>query len=296
MQTLQTKRSLSAIAVLVLSGVTCAAGLLTLSTMAAAAPRRTLEGWSSLTLSASKALIFSASATLQASESQWPGNGKRAVVLKTRSQARILGATGFEEETTSWIDHASHRPLEFFQLRPGDNARRFVFLEAGVRETTWEPPPSHRDSDFSKWSEVETVDRKVTFADGKPPDPTEPLTDFYSLIYLLGDLDPSSSQPREFNTLYRRRVVRVRVTPMESRRREMELVNEATGDTERLKLSERRIEIKPLGEAAAGFRGILGMQGDTEIWIDEASGALLEINGNAPGLGATQILLTSFRR
>jgi len=262
-----------------------------------AGERGSLEGWTSLTLSASKALIFSATTRLVATEAEWPGNGKPAVVLKTKSSARILGATGFSEETTSWIDRANHRPLEFFQLRPGDNARRFVFLDGSVRETTYEPPASAPDSEFDRWKEVETVDRKPAFSDGTHPSPDEPLTDFYSLIYLLRDLDLSSARaPKEFNTLYRRRVVRVRLIPGERRSREIDVVNEATGGQETLRLWQRRIEVKPLGRDAASFRGIMGMQGDTEIWLDEASGAILEIDGDAPGVGATQVLLTSYRR
>jgi hypothetical protein len=258
--------------------------------------RSALDGWTSLTLTASKALIFSANTTLKVSEGVLPGDGKPAVVFKTNSEARILGASGFREETTSYIDRATQRPVEFFQLRPGDNARRFRFLEGVVRQTLWEPPPSQRDSDFADWHEVETIDRKLTFADGTSPRPEDPLTDFYSLIYLLRDIDLSTQAPKEFNTLYRKHIVRVRVIPGEVRDNQREVVNEATGAKETLKLRERRISIKPIGQGAESFRGILGMQGDTEIWIDEASGALLEVDGDAPGLGATEVLLASYRR
>src|SRR5262245_40770532 len=92
-----------------------------------------LEGWTSLTLSAAKAVVLSAKATLDVSEGSHAGSGKPAIVFKTRSEARLFGATSFREETTSWIDRSSHRPLEFFQLRPGDNARRFLFLDGSVR-------------------------------------------------------------------------------------------------------------------------------------------------------------------
>src|SRR5262249_36190231 len=162
---------------------------------------------------------------------------------------------------------STHRPLEFFQLRPRDNARRFLFQDGSVKQTTWEPPSSKPDSDFADWHEVETVDRKLTFADGSSPKPDEPVTDFYSLIYLLRDLqDNASGEPREFNTLYRRHVIRLRLVPGETRRNERQVVDESDGGTQTLKLHERRITIKPLGQGAESFRGLMGMQGETEIW------------------------------
>ncbi|HZI95297.1 MAG TPA: hypothetical protein VFE84_13715 [Patescibacteria group bacterium] len=256
-----------------------------------------LKGWNSLTLAASKAVIFSAKAVIEVSEAPYAGNGKTAIAFKTRSEARILGASGFKEETISWIDRTDHHPIEFFQMRPGESARRFVFLDGAVRQTSWEPPPSRPDSVFADWHEMETVERKVTYSDGTAPKQGEAITDFYSLIYQLRDLDLDEQQaPREFNTLYRRHVIRLRVIPGEQRRNQREILNETSGKTETFKLRERRIVIKPLGPGAESFRGMMGMQGDTEIWIDQASGALVEIDGNAPGLGATQVLLTSFRR
>jgi len=54
--------------------------------------------------------------------------------------------------------------------------------------------------------------------------------------------------------------------------------------------------LQPQGEAAKSFRGLMGLQGETEIWLDQDSRALLELDGQAPGFGATQVLLTSFRR
>jgi hypothetical protein len=256
-----------------------------------------LQGWSSLTLAASKAVIFSAKAVIDVSEAPYAGNGKTAIAFKTRSEARILGASGFKEETISWIDRTDHHPIEFFQLRPGESARRFIFLDGAVRQTSWEPPPSRPDSVFADWHEMETVERKVTYSDGTAVKQGEAITDFYSLIYQLRDLDLASQQtPKEFNTLYRRHVIRLRVIPGEQRKNQRDVVNETSGKTETIKLRERRIVIKPLGPGAESFRGMMGMQGDTEIWIDQASGALVEIDGNAPGLGATQVLLTSFRR
>ena len=257
----------------------------------------TLQGWSSLTLAASKAVIFSAKAVIDVSEAPYAGNGKTAIAFKTKSEARILGASGFKEETISWIDKTDHHPIEFFQMRPGESARRFIFLDGAVRQTSWEPPPSRPDSVFADWHETETVERKVTYSDGTALKQGEAVTDFYSLIYQLRDLDFDSQQPpKEFNTLYRRHVIRLRVIPGEQRRNQREVIDETSGKTETLKLRERRVVIKPLGPGAESFRGMMGMQGDTEIWIDQTSGALVEIDGNAPGLGATQVLLTSFRR
>ncbi|HEY3174143.1 MAG TPA: hypothetical protein VGK94_00110 [Candidatus Polarisedimenticolia bacterium] len=257
-----------------------------------------LKGWTSLTLGAEKAVLFTANADLTVSEGTHTGTGRPAVIFKTHSTVRLLGATGFEEETTSWIDREKRRPLEFFQLRPAESARRYLFLDGMVRQTNWEPPVEDKSGAFSRWKETETTDRRFSYADGSSPEAGESLTDFYSLIFLLRDLDLSavSSEPREFTTIYRRHLMKIRVVPGERRRNEREALNEATGARETLKLSERRIKLKPLGAEAESFRGLMGMQGDTEIWLDEASGGLLEIDGEAPGFGATAITLRSFRR
>lgn len=279
----------------------CATGAFLLSTETPAADSEgpgSLKGWTSLTLGAEKAVIFSASTVLTISEERQEATSRPSVVLKTHSTVRLLGATGFEEQTTSRIDRENGRPLEFFQLRPGDTARRYVFLDGIVRQTVWEPPAGDSAADFSRWREVETSDKRFTYADGSAPKAGESLTDFYSLIYLLRgpELSATPSEPKEFTTIYRRHLMRIRVIPGERRQSAREAVNEATGAAETLKLSELRIKIKPLGEEAGSFRGLMGMQGETEVWLDEASGALLEIDGEAPGFGPTQITLKSFRR
>ena len=257
-----------------------------------------LKGWTSLTLEAEKAMVFSAKATMTVAQAPHKGSGKTAILFKTHSKVTLLGATGFEEETTSWIDTAGRRPIEFFQLRPGDSARRYLFMDGFVRQTSWEPPADHPDVEFAKWRELETDDKRFTFADGSMPKKGESTTDSYSLLYLLRDIDLTSqtATPREFTTIYRRHLMRIRVVPGEHRRNEREVLNEATGEKEKLELRERRIKVKPLGEGASSYKGLAGMQGETEIWVDESSGALVEIDGDAPGFGATRVVLKSFRR
>ncbi|HET9481903.1 MAG TPA: hypothetical protein VFP98_09120 [Candidatus Polarisedimenticolia bacterium] len=260
-----------------------------------------LAGWTSLTLTASKAMIFSASSTLGVADGTDSESGRPAVVFTTRSRATLLGAVAFEEQTTSHIDRGTMRPVELLQIRPGESARRFRFLagSAGlVRQTSWEPPPDKPSIPFEQWRQVETEDRRFTYSDGSGPASGEWLTDFYSLIYLLSDidLDEAAAGPREFTTIYRRHLVRIRVVPGERRQGERKARNEETGQDETLRLRERRIKLKPLGDDAGSFRGLMGMQGESEIWLDEQSGALLELNGRAAGFGETQVLLASFRR
>ncbi len=263
-----------------------------------AAPVSSLAGWTSLTLEARKALIFSGKSTIAVSEGTHSATGRPAVVFKTASMARVFGIKGFEEETTSYIDRERRRPLEFFQMRPRESARRYVFLQGSIRQTSWEPPEGGRDMAFGAWREIETIDRKFTYVDGATPRPDEWFTDFYSLLYLLRDVDllADPKPAREYTTLYRRHLMRIRVTPGERRGNEREAFNEATGALEKLRLTERRISITPIGAGAESFRGLMGMQGEMEIWLDESCGALVEIDGDAPGMGAAKVELTSFRR
>lgn len=270
-----------------------------LGVLAATEPSKgSLEGWTSLTLGAEKAMIFSATATMTVEKAAYKKTGKPAILFKTHSKVRLLGATGFEEETTSWIDTEGRRALEFFQFRPSDSARRYLFMDGFIRQTNWEPPEDNPGIEFDKWRETETNDRRFTYADGTTLKTGESPTDSYSLLYLLRDLDLASqtTAPREFTTIYRRHLMRIRIVPGEHRRNQREVVNEATGNTEKLNLLERRVKVKPIGEGASSYKGLAGMQGETEIWVDERSGALVEIDGDAPGFGNTEIVLKSFRR
>jgi len=257
-----------------------------------------LRGWSSLTLGADKAMVVTATSTLGVARGIHPGTGRPAIVLKTRSVASLLGARGFEEETISYIDPHSHHPLEFVQIRPGDSARRFRFNGDIVSQSNWVPPKDSPDEPLESWSRTETSERKLVFANGEPMASGEWPTDFYSLIYLLGDLDLETDDPlsKEFTAMYRRHLVRVRVATGDRRTNERKAINEATGRSETLRLSERSVTVRPVGEGADSFRGFLGMEGETRIWLDEKSGAIVEIDGQAPTLGPTQVMLKSFRR
>ncbi len=282
-----------------------AAMLITAVASSAAVARKTaapegddLRGWSSLTLGAEQALVLSATSTLGVTQGSHPETGKPAIILKTRLSASLLGAKGFEEETISYIDPRSHHPLEFVQIRPGSTARRFRFMGETVRQSIWAPPEGSPDAPFESWLRTEQSDRPLVYTDGKPMATGDWPTDFYSLIYLLGDLDLSSdaATSREFTALYRRHLIRILVTTGEGRRNERTVRNESTGRQETLHLDERAISVRPVGEGADSFRGILGMQGEARIWVDEKSGAIVEIDGRAPALGATQVTLRSFSK
>ncbi|MGH9869982.1 MAG: hypothetical protein ACREAA_17690 [Candidatus Polarisedimenticolia bacterium] len=256
-----------------------------------------LKGWKSLTLKAGASALYTGSATLELAEGPHPHTGRAAIVLTTRSEARLLGAIGFEERSTSWIDAATRRPLELFQLRPGDVARRFRFEADGVRQTTWKPPEGNTGAPFEAWREQETTLRRPTFEDGSAVPEGEPLVDVYSLLYLLRDMDLSSPKAaaREFIVMQRRHAVRVVVTPLERRVQPREILDETSGGPRTVRLAERRLGLRAAGPGQAGVRGFLGLEGELEIWMEESGGALVEVRGNAPGVGATSLSLSSCR-
>jgi len=291
----RTIRKTALLAALVLAAAASAAAV---ARQTAARDADDLRGWSRLTLGAQQALVLSATSTLDITNGSHPETGNPAIVLRTHSSASLLGAKGFEEETISYIDPRSHHPLEFVQIRPGSTARRFRFMGESVRQSNWSPPEGSPDAPFESWRRTEVSERKLLYPDGTPLAAGEWPTDFYSLIYLLRDLDLASDEAssREFTALYRRHLVRIVVTPGERRRNERTVRNDTTGKEETLRLDERAVSVRPVGEGADSFRGFLGMQGETRIWVDENSGAIVEIDGKAPALGATQVTLRSFRR
>lgn len=257
-----------------------------------------LRGWKSLTLKAESSPLYTGTITLQLSEGTHAATGRAAVILETRSEARLLGAIGLEERTTSWIDARDRRPLELFQMRPDDNARRFRYEAAGIVQTTWKPPEGRRGVPFEQWRELETTTRRAVLADGTPLPEGAWVTDAYALVAMLPDLSPASGAagPKDFFVLQRRQVVRLRVTPGERRSRTRDVVNEADGRSLPLALGERRLDLTAEGEEGRNVRGLMGMQGAVEIWVDEISGAPVELKGSAPGIGPTTVSLVSFRR
>src|SRR5688572_22167393 len=77
-----------------------------------------LRGWKRLTLKTEPSPLYTGSITLELSDGTHAPAGRPAVILKTHAEARVLGAIGLEERTTSWIDAQTRRPLELFQMRP----------------------------------------------------------------------------------------------------------------------------------------------------------------------------------
>ncbi|HKY33824.1 MAG TPA: hypothetical protein VJV23_14935 [Candidatus Polarisedimenticolia bacterium] len=264
----------------------------------AAPPEAHLKGWTRLTLASEPALLYSGSTTLEVREGTHPGTGRKAAILATRSAATLLGGIGLEEETTSWIDRSTGRPIELLQIRPAQSRRRLLYLDGAVRQTTWEPPEGNPAAPADAWPEVETAERKLLLPDGQAPPATEWMGDAYALIHALRgmDLRPADAVPREFNVLHRRRLVRMRVEPGPARVQERTVRDEGSGAPVTLRLTERRLLLKGSGEEGGSVRGLLGMQGDLEMWVDVDSGALVEIRGAVPGLGPAAVSLASFRR
>jgi len=252
-----------------------------------------LRGWTRLTLTAQESPLYSGSIDIEVSEKTHEPSGRAAVVVETRSHARFLGAIGFEENSTSWIDPSTKKPFELFQIRPGDGARRFRFMPEGVQVTTWEAPGGKKNVPFKEWPAEENPPRQATFADGSPVPASAALVDPYALLYLLRDGDVSGS--REFILMQKRHAVKITVTTADRRVRERTATDDSTGKPVTFRLAERRLELKASGEGDAP-RGLLGMEGDLAIWMDEAGGAIVEVRGSAPAVGPTSLSLTSFRR
>ena len=265
---------------------------------AAPMPSEGLRGWKRLTLKTEPSPLYTGSITLELSEGTYAPAGRPAVILKTHAEARILGAIGLEERTTSWIDAQTRRPLELFQMRPDDSARRFRYETGGIVQTTWKPPEGRRGVPFEQWRELETTTRRAALADGTPLPEGAWVTDPYALVVLLPDQNSGNASPGpwEFFLLQRRQVVRLRVTPGERRSRTREVVDESDGKSRSLSLMERRLDLAAEGEEGQNVRGLMGMQGAVEIWVDEISGAPVEVRGTAPGVGPTAVSLVAFRR
>ena len=255
----------------------------------------TLRGWTRLTLTAEESPLYSGSIDIEVSEKTHEPSRRAAVVVETRSRAKLLGAIGFEENSTSWIDPVTRRPIELFQIRPGDGARRFRFMPEGVQLTTWEAPGGKRNVPFDQWPAEESPPRPATFDDGSPVPASATLVDPYSMLYLLRDSDASAGGTREFIVMQKRHAVKITVTTSDKRAQERTVTDDSTGRSVTLRLTERRLELKASGQGGPP-RGMLGMEGDLAIWMDETSGAIVEVNGKAPAVGPTSVRLTSFRR
>ncbi len=260
-------------------------------------PAAGLAGWSALTLESDPpGPLLSATVRLELSGAVHEASGRPAIVLRTSSDVRLMGAVGLRERTASCLDLETGRPFELLRVRPGESARRVQFLEGRVRVTNWEPAPGGQDGGEAAWSETGTSERPLRFPDGGAPAASERITDAYALVYLLRKMDLASGGAASdaFAVLHRRRLARVRLEAGERRSRSIDLLDESGGAQVTLAVRERLMTVRPADPDASD--SLLGMQGPATIWVEEAGGAPLEIAGRLPAAGPVRLVAISFRR
>ncbi len=211
--------------------------------------------------------------------------------LETMIRAKLFGVTIARTHTRSTLDSKTLLPTEYlaFSTKRG---RHYLFGESGY-EVRFLDPPKDPDLPLDDWvvKGNATFDYPLT-EDGSQP---VPVYDYYGVILLLQNLDidevgdevtvwvATSDGPVPYGL----RVV--------ESREELRNYRELPGKEKRsATVTELMLKIIPL--IPDEEQGFLGMEGETEIWIEQRTRTLVQISGKAPTVGHVNIKLTHLER
>jgi len=232
------------------------------------------KGWTTLRLKVKSAPLMRGSVELRVSR----GPDERR--LETTTRASFLGATIATSRTKTILDAKTGRPKEYTSYSK-KKGRHFVFGDSGY--TVEKLRPAETD-EGDPWQVVAT-------REFPNPDGDAPFLDYYGMLLQLGELAlhaPGDEVTLNIATNTGAEAYRVRVA--EARDGQREIRRASTGERRTLPTRELRLEITPADPAAE--EGFLNMEGEVEIWVEAATGTLLEIVGKIPRIpGKVKLVL-----
>lgn len=296
------------------------------SKASAAQPVVPLGNWARLLYRTSKLLIFSGDITLTRAVE------RDIVKVRADSRARLFGSPFVDAWSVSTLDASTGRPLEFFEVRPGKKAERWVFNEPGkVLHVTLKPHKQTPDEPMAQWkskSEIltEPVSAQgahstaqpaipVASESGKPvstasageasgaaadgiqsgtADASRWVHDYISMIVRLRDLPLGKVGDEAVVRISTSQgPVPMKIRVTNERREHRTLTDISTGETRRFPLRELRLRVTPLTGSPSDTRGFLDMEGETELWIEATSRAVTEISGEIPKVPGRVVITLS---
>lgn len=254
------------------------AGLIGAACAASAEDR--FAGWTTLRLKAAAGPLFRGQVEIRLETA----GGERRML--THSTAKFLGATVARSWTETVIDAGTGRPKSCI-AHSSKRARRYRFGAASYSVEKLQPPPG-REVPVERW---EVTSRKEF------PNPAAGagggrLYDYYGMLLGLRDLGLNRPGDEAGVVIATSRGPELfRVSVEEQRTHKRSYADLATGAETSDHVDELRLRIIPTKPDSE--KGLLGMEGETEIWVEAATKTPLEISGEVPKVGHVTLTLAA---
>ena len=212
-------------------------------------------------------------------------------MVLAESTARLFGSIFVNSWSLSTMDRKSGRPLEFLEVKPGEKANRWKFRDDGISHEKLRPHKGAPDEPIDKWA----VSRSEKLSGGA--DPAGWVHDYIAMIVRLRELPITKPGDQAIVRVSTNRgAVRLRVSASEERTENRTFTDLATGAHRAVDLRELRLRVSPLEGDPAEAKGLLNMEGETELWVEATTRTLIEISGNVPKVpGRVVITLSAYR-
>jgi len=237
-------------------------------------------GWTTLRLDATAGPLFDGQVEIRLDESA----GERR--MRTRSSATLLGLEVARAWTETVLDAGTGRPRSCVAYSP-KRGRRYRFGDAAYSVEKLRPPegPEVPPERWEVTSREEFANPEGGASDGW-------LHDSYGMLLglrALGLNEPGDAAAVHVATSGGPELFRVSVEERRTRRRSY--TDLASGEPTSSDVHELRLRIVPAG--AEADEGLLGMEGETEVWVEAATKTPIEISGQVPQVGRVTLSLAA---
>ncbi len=210
---------------------------------------------------------------------------------------------GRSSRTLVWFDPQTHSALQRLReklgSRPYDKLSRFTLDGVYTRRRS-PTTDAEADGPATTWSKVETKfeayrDSSPKATDDNPSAPCGAVLEATQLLYLLPTLD-FENPPGNLCVFSDGKLSRVLFEARGKTSIKIDLEETAADGSQRRREADviaRCVVVRSqaLDNRSQGQLELLGLEGDLEIFVDEAQGLPLEIRGKLPRIGSVQVKL-----
>jgi len=232
-------------------------------------PLRSLAGWTALELGGERFLVAAARSRLE----RWPAPGEADdALLRVTTTVTIFGARSGRHQVDALSRGTPPATSRWTEIQFGKRARAMQVERGRLSAWRFALPAGDQLPAAGAWGKPDKTANVALPAEAAA---TCGTVDPYTLLLRLDCL--AADPARSALLLSREGAALVRAERKERRATTLRLRDLASGDPVEAHLVLQRLELKGGGgaEGATAF----GMVGDVSIWIDEASGAVVEIEG-----------------
>lgn len=244
-----------------------------------------LVGWSRLDLVGRKYLLGAAHSSLQ----RWPATAAGVPeMIQVSTSLSFLGATW--DRRAIYQQRPAPTVWRSLELVPGKKAR---LLEARVdgclAVTRFNIPAGNAGKDPARWSAQKTTRKRWLDAADSAATPAPSVFEPYALLaHLERLLDPAVER---IGLAGKEGVTWVAVHRGEQRTLTLDLDDPLAHRSRAVTLRLQRVRLEPASVSANSGETVLSLVGPTSLWIDIASGALVELEGTHAERGKIKLTL-----